>query len=84
MVISLLILSGCTAQCEPVIRDVRVEVPIAVEAPSVPDRPLPTLPIGDITDGSPNDVVVKKYASSIVILKNEIKWYRSVIYKDKN
>jgi hypothetical protein len=84
MVIALLLLSGCTTQREPVIRGVRVDVPIAVESPSVPDRPLPTLPISDITDGSPNDVVVKKYATSIVILKNEINWYRSVIYKDKH
>lgn len=66
---------------EPVIVTEEILVPVlsCPAADHVKLRPEPTLPVSTITDTSDPGEVASSYINSIIILKEELVWYRTVI-----
>lgn len=74
--IALVSLTGCSKFfCKPevitMVKEVRVEVPVS-DTPSAEVFQLPYLPVSDISPEDTPDHVIKKYALTIEVLKNEV------------
>ncbi len=81
LVIAVSSIGGCSST--PPNTVLTTDIPVVVKQ-KIPERPLPKLKISDITDTTSYDNVVKYYAITVEQLKNEVSWYRSVIYRNSN